>query len=212
MAEADRLDNSNKACLGAGVNPITSFTQGTAEAIFCNEWYELIVLAELSLYKWRFATKTFDLSPNILLDPPDTKYNVAYQIPNDVLSVDTLLVNDGGAAASNRSRVIDYDRFQDQIHTFDTENDTVILKYRFRADESVWNPYFQLLVIYRLATMLSFSIARKEDIAGSMKGLADEHWKKAKTEDAQAQTNQKVNLRRIVRNRSGSLHRFWRDR
>jgi hypothetical protein len=212
MAEADRIDNSNKACLGAGVNPITSFTQGTAESIFCNEWYELITLSELSLYKWRFATKTFDLTPNLLVDPPDTRFNVAYQIPNDVLSVDTLLVNDGGAGTTGRSRIIEYDRFQDQIHTMDTQDDTVFLKYRFRADESLWNPYFQLLVIYRLATMLSFSIARKEDIAGSMKGLADEHWKKAKTEDAQAQTNQKVNLRRLVRNRSGSLDRFWRNR
>ena len=212
MAEADRIENSNKACLGAGVNPITSFLQGTAEAIFCSEWYELIVLSELSIYKWRFATKTFDLTPNILLDPPDTKYNIAYQMPTDVLSVDTVLVNDGGAAASNRSRIIDYDRHQDQIHTFDTENDTLILKYRFRADESLWNPYFRLLVIYRLATMLSFSIARKEDVAASMKALADEHYRRAKTEDAQAQTNQKVNLRRLVRNRSGSLDRFWRNR
>ena len=212
MAEADRLENSNKACLAAGVNPITSFTQGTAEATFCKEWYELITLAELSIYKWRFATKTFDLSPNILVDPPDTKYNVAYTMPTDVLSVDTLLVNDGGAGASDRSRVIDYDRFQNQIHTFDTTNDTVIMKYRFRADESIWNPYFRLLVVYRLATMLSFSISRKEDMAASLKGLADEHYRRAKTEDAQAQTNQKVNLRKIVRNRSGSLDRFWRTR
>jgi len=212
MAEADRIDNSNKACLGAGVNTITSFQDGSTEAIFCNEWYELITRSELSLYKWRFATKTFDLSPNILVDPPDTRYNVAYQIPNDVLSVDTVLVNDGGSASSNRSRTIDYDRFQDQIHTMDTINDTIFLKYRFRADESLWNPYFQQLIIYRLATMLSFSIARKEDIAASMKQLADEHWRKSKTEDAQAQTNQKVNLRRLVRNRSGSLDRFWRNR
>lgn len=212
MAEADRIENSNKACLAAGVNTITSFTDGSAEALFCKEWYELITLAELSVYKWRFATKTFDLSPNILADPPDTRYNVAYQIPNDVLSVDTLLVNDGGSAASNRSRIIDYDRFQDQIHTMDTQNDVVFLKYRFRADETLWNPYFRLLIVYRLATMLSFSIARREGVAGSLKGLADEHYRRAKTEDAQAQTNQKVNLRRLVRNRSGSLDRFWRNR
>jgi len=208
MAEADRLENSNKACLAAGTNLITSFTQGTAEATFCKEWYELIILSELSIYKWRFATKTFDLSPNILVDPPDTRFNVAYQMPNDVLSVDTILVGED----YDRARVIAYDRHGDQIHTNDTQNDTVILKYRYRADESVWNPYFRLLVIYRLATMLSFSIARKEDIAGSMKNLADEHWRKAKTEDAQAQTNQIVNIRKLVRARGASLNKFWRNR
>ena len=202
MAEVDRIDNANKACLGAGVNTIISFTQGSVEAIFCDEWYELITEAELSLYKWRFATKTADLgSP--LAAIPDTKFNTAYQIPNDVLSVDTVIVGE---------KPIEYDRYQDQIHTYDTSADTVIIKYRYRADESYWNPYFQLLVIYRLATMLSFSIARKDDIAASMKGLADEHWRRAKTEDAQAQTNQKVNLRKLVRARGGSLDKFWRNR
>jgi len=203
MAQADRIDISNKACLGAGVNKISSFIDGTAEAIFCNEWYELIATAELSIYKWRFATKTYDISSNILAAAPDTKYNTAYTIPNDVLSVDTVLVGE---------TPIEYDRYQDEIHTFDTSNDTVVLKYRYRADESAWNPYFTLLVVYRLATMLSFSIARKEEVAASMKALADEHYRRAKTEDAQAQTNQKVNLRKIVRARGGSLDKFWRRR
>ena len=202
MAEADRIANSNKACLGAGVNTIISFTEGSAEAIFCNEWYELITESELSIYKWRFATKTADLgSP--LAAVPDTKYNTAYQIPNDVLSVDTVLVGE---------TPIEYDRYQDEIHTYDTSGDTVVLKYRYRADESAWNPYFTLVVVYRLATMLSFSIARKEEISASMKQLADEHWRRAKTEDAQAQTNQKVNLSKIVRARGGSLDKFWRRR
>ena len=202
MAEADRISNATKACLAAGVNTITSFSQPTTEAIFCREWYETITLSELSLYKWRFATKTAELgSP--LAAIPDTRFNIAYQIPNDVLSVDTVLVGE---------TPIEYDRYQDQIHTNDTGNDTVIIKYRYRADESLWNPYFTLLVIYRLATMLAFSIARKEDIAASMKGLADEHWRRAKTEDAQAQTNQKVNLRKIVNARGGSVTKFWRNR
>ena len=202
MAEADRIENANKACLGAGVNVITSFSQGTTEAIFCSEWYELVTRSELSLYKWRFATKVADLGAP-LADAPDTKFNIAYQIPNDVLSVDTVLVGE---------TPIIYDRHQDQIHTNDTSDDTVIIKYRFRADETLWNPYFQLLVVYRLATMLSFSISRKDDIAASMKGLADEHWRKAKTEDAQGQTNPKVNLRKLVRARGGSLDKFWRRR
>jgi len=202
MAEFERIENSNKACLAAGVNTITSFIQGSAESIFCAEWYEEIVEAELSLYKWRFATKTADLGA-VLAAVPDTKYNTAYQIPNDVMSVDTVLVGETSIA---------YDRFQDQIHTFDTANDTVIIKYRYRCDETLWNPYFRLLVIYRLATMLSFSIARKDDIAASMKQLADDHWRRAKTEDAQAQTNQKVNLSKIVRARGGSLDKFWRRR
>ncbi len=201
MAEAERIENSNLACLGAGVNPITSFTQGSAEAIFCDKWYELIARSELSIYKWRFATKTHVFTAP-LSDVPDTKHNTAYQLPGDVLSVDTVMIGDVP---------INYDRYQDKIHTTDTGTDTVVVKYRYRADESLWNPYFQLLVVYRLATMLAFSIARKEDVAASMKGLADEHWRRAKTEDSQAQTNQKVKLTRLTRARGGRLQRFWRD-
>jgi len=203
MAEVDRIDNANKACLAAGVNTIISFTQGTPESIFCNDWYELIVDSELSLYKWRFATKTVDLTTSLLVGEPDTRYNTRYQLPTDVLSVDTVLVGEDP---------IDYDRYQDEIHTNDTSNDTVVIKYRFRADEALWSPYFKLLVIYRLATMLSFSLARRDDVAASMKSLADEHWRRAKTEDAQAQTNQKVNLRRLANARGGSLDKFWRRR
>jgi len=203
MAEKDRIENSNLACLGAGVNTFETMLQGSAEAKFCNKWYELICKSELSLYKWRFATKTVDLGSPLVEIPDNADFNVAYQAPNDVLSVDTVYIND---------RPIRYDRHQDQIHTKDTSADTVIIKYRFRADESLWSPYFQLLVVYRLATMLSFSIARKEDVAASMKGLADEHWRRSKTEDAQGQTNKKVNLSRLKRARGGRVDKFWRDR
>jgi hypothetical protein len=203
MAEADRIKNCNKACLGAGVNTITSLVQNSAEARFCKEWYELLVEAELTLYKWKFATKHENIRANLLAEIPENQFNTAYLAPVDVLSVDTVMVN---------GRPIRYSREGNQIHTNDTSGDEVVIKYRYRADESLWLPYFKLLVIYRLATMLSFSIARKDDIAASMKALADQHWKLSKTEDAQGQTNQKVNLTKIKAARSGRLHKFWRDR
>ena len=203
MSEAERVSISNKACLGAGVNIITGFSDGSTEAKFLTEWYELTVEAELSLYKWRFATKTENLSSSLLDITPDTRYDTAYQAPSDLLSVDTVLIND---------LPIEYDRHGDQIHMNNASGDNTVIKYRYRADETTWNPYFTLLVVYRLATMLSFSIARKDDVARSMKSLADEHWRKAKTEDAQAQTNRKVNLSRLKRGRQGSVDKFWRNR
>ena len=204
MSEADRIAISNKAALGAGVGTIdTLVSASTAEEIFCREWYETVVESELSLYRWKFASKTYDLTPNLLVAAPDTGFNTAYQLPNDVVSVDTVLVN---------KVPIEFDRYQDEIHTNSTSTDTVILKYRYRPPESEWYPYFTQLIIYRLTTMLAFSIARRETIAASMKALADEHWRRAKTEDAQSRTNQKVDLRKIVRGRGGSLDKFWRNR
>jgi hypothetical protein len=125
-------------------------------------------------------------------------------MPTDVLSVDTVL---------DPEYPVDYERVGDTIHTNDSSNDTLILKYRFRADESLWNPYFRLLIIYRLATLLSFSISRKADIAQSMREEADMHWRRAKTEDSQSQTNQKLNLSRLRNTRRGGrVERFWRNR
>ncbi len=203
MADELTISNCRKACIGAGVGPITSLEDGSTESKFCNEWYELLVEAELSIYKWRFATTTKNLKTSLIAGVPDTKYNTAYQLPPDVLAVDTVMVDD---------RPIDYDRYQAQIHTYDSQDDEVIIKYRFRAHESLWNPYFRLLVIYRLATMLSFSVARKDGIASTMKSLADEHYQRAKTEDAQAQTNQKVNLQKLKLRRGGRSNKFWRGR
>lgn len=203
MAEAERISISNKACLGAGVNIITGFSDGSTEAKFLTEWYELTVEAELSLYKWRFATETVNLQSSLLDLVPDTRYDTAYQAPANVLSVDTVLINDVP---------VEYDRHGDQIHMNNSSDDDPIIKYRYRADESLWNPYFTLLIVYRLATMLSFSIARKDDVARSMKSLADEHWRKAKTEDSQSQTNQKLKLSRLNRGRHGRMEKFWRNR
>ena len=203
MAEAERISISNKACLGAGVNIITGFSDGSTEAKFLTEWYELTVEAELSLYKWRFATETVNLQSSLLDLVPDTRYDTAYQAPANVLSVDTVLINDVP---------VEYDRHGDQIHMNNSSDDDPIIKYRYRADESLWNPYFTLLIAYRLATMLSFSIARKDDVARSMKSLADEHWRKAKTEDSQSQTNQKLKLSRLNRGRHGRMEKFWRNR
>lgn len=205
MAEKERLEIAQAACLAVGVDEIDSFDEGSAASKVLRKFYELETRSELSIHKWRFATRAFDLVNSELADAPDTRYNTAYQLPTDepVMSIDTVLQDD---------RPINYDRYQDQIHTNDTSGQTVILQYRFRADETLWNPYFELLIVYRLATMVAFSVARKADMANSMKKLADEHFARAKAENSQAQSNKKVSLRRIVRGRGGSLDKFWRNR
>ena len=203
MAENERVANCRKACISAGVNTITSFEDGTAESILCTEMYELVVESEITLHRWKFAKQTLNLKLSLLVGVPDTQFNTAYKLPNGVLSVDTVTVND---------RPIEYGRYQNEIHTNDSADDDVIVEYRVRADETLWNPYFTLLVVYRMATLLSFSISRKVDIAQVMKELADQHWKLAKTENSQSQSNQRLRLGKLKRARGGRIDKFWRDR
>jgi hypothetical protein len=202
--ESEKLAIAGLACLIVGIPKITSWDEGTAQAKVLSEAYEPLLESEISMYKWRFATGYYNLKPNLIASEPLARFNTAYQLPTDlpVLSVDTVLISD---------KPIEYERRGRQIHTTDTANDDVILQYRFRADETEWYPFFRMLMVYRLATLTAFSVARNTAIADSMKELADEHWKKAKTESAQAQSNQQLNLSRMKRGRRGT-NKFWRDR
>jgi len=201
--ENEKLSIAGLACLIVGIPKIQSWDENTAQSDVLDEAYEPMVESELSLYKWRFATDYFNLKPNLIVTAPLSRHNNAYQMPTGVMSVDTVLIGD---------KPIDYERRKQQIHTTDTANDDVILQYRFRADETEWYPYFRMLMVYRLATLAAFSVARSTVIAKEMRELADQHWKNAKTESAQAQSNQKLSLTRLTRGRRGGTVKFWRDR
>jgi hypothetical protein len=202
--EQEKLSIAGLACLLVGIPKIQDWDEGTAQSKVLGEAYEPLLESEISIYKWRFATGYYNLKPNLINSVPLARFNTAYQLPTDmaVLSVDTVLIDD---------KPIEYERRGRQIHTTDTANDDVILQYRFRADETEWYPFFRMLMVYRLATLAAFSVARNTKIADSMKDLADEHWKRAKTESAQAQSNQQLNLSRLKRGRGG-VNKFWRNR
>lgn len=204
MAQNDRIRIGQKACILAGVNVISTFDDDSAEAVLLRNMYEEVVESEMSLYYWRFATKSANIKANLLAAAPaNTMFNVAYQQPSDVVSIDTLMVAD---------RPINYEREGDQILTNDTADDEVVVKYRYRADETDWLPYFRMLIIYRLAALLAWAIARRVEVAKDMNDAADLHSRKAKTQDAQSQTNKKVVSRNLSRRRAGGVERFWRDR
>lgn len=188
----------------AGTNVIESLDEDSSEARMLSKVYEKLVESELSLFPWRFATRLADLGSPLAAAPEYTRFNTAHQMPTDAIAVDTVL---------DPEYPINYERVGREIHSNDTSNDTLVLKYRFRADESVWNPYFRQLIVYRLATLLAWGIARKQDIAADMKSEADMHWRRSKTADSQAQTNQKLGISRLRKGRSGGrLERFWRNR
>ena len=62
-----------------GSNPISSFDDGTTEALVTNNIYEEIIESCLSRHRWRFATEQQQLS--LLANAPTGRYEYAYQIP-----------------------------------------------------------------------------------------------------------------------------------
>ena len=201
MAEKDRISIARKACLLAGVNPINSFEGTSTEEIFCNEMYEEIVKSELTLFKWRFATDAAEMQP--LAEIPVDRWNSAHQLPNEAIYVDTVLESDEPIVYERQGRKILSDGYSETA---------LVVRYRYRADESTWEPYFRLLIIKRLASALAYSLARREEIAISMNTEADSHWRRAKTADSQGQTNKAFKLTGLKNRRRGGVHKFWRDR
>ena len=201
MAEKDRIAIARKACLLAGVTPITSFSGARAEEIFCAEMYEELVESELSLYKWRFATDAVLIDP--LAASPVDQFDSAHQLPDAVLYVDTVLEADEPIIYERQGRLILSNGYSET---------QLVCRYRYRADETSWPPYFRLLIISRLAAALSYSIARRSEVAVSMNEAGDLHWRRAKTADAQGQTNKRLKLTGLKNRRRGGVDKFWRNR
>ena len=57
-----KIDICARALVMIGAQPITSFTDGSTEALVANNVYEDITKASLTRHRWRFATTQATLS------------------------------------------------------------------------------------------------------------------------------------------------------
>lgn len=179
MATTD-IDVAQKACVLVGIDPITSFSDQSTEAIVLNTVYEDLVEAEISDFPWRFSMQ--EQAIDRLATEPESTWESAYQIPIDILVVHTVKVNDSP---------IRYDRFGDNIYCNANEDDVVILQGQVRTDESLWPPYFRMGMIYRVASMLAAGVREDAGLANAMSQQAEVWIRKAKTNSSQAQTTRR---------------------
>jgi|GEM_PF-135059 len=189
------IEVAQRAMVLVGMEPLSSFTEATDEALVMNTSYEDIVEDCLAQNNWNFATGQIQLSR--LADAPVDRWDAAYALPTEpsVIQVQTVTIEDS---------VQQYDIYERYIYLNASENDRVVLNYIFRVDTQYWPPAFTLWVIYRLASILALSVTRKADIARSYSQLADVQFRRAKARDAQQVTTQQVALSRYHRIRLGS--------
>ena len=198
-----KIDICQTACMLAGVARIESLDDDSNEARLLKQSYEKLVESELAMHYWNFSTGMDELGSPLASEPTGSYFNVAHQLPSRAIAVDTVL---------DPEDPIPYELVGREVHTRDTSEDTLVVKYRFRSDETQWSPYFRWLIIYRLATILAFSITRKEDVAAAMSDQADQHWRRAKTMNAQSHTSRRLKTSALRRGRNGGIHKFWRNR
>lgn len=189
------IEVAQKAMVMIGLEPLTSFTDSTDEALVANTIYEDIVSDCLSQHNWNFATGQKVLSR--LTDVPVDRWEAAYALPTspETLQVITVTIEDVPQT---------YDIYERYVYINAEAEDTVVLNYIFRPETQYWPPTFTMWVIFRLASVLALSVTRKADIASSYTTLADAQFRRAKARDSQQVTTQGLRLSRFNRARLGS--------
>ena len=171
-AAAGRTGNETISSLSGDSSPV---------ATIANSNYEDLVKSELSLAPWKRATKIASLNrldPDSEGDPPEP-WTAAYQFPNDVLEVRTVMVS---------GRPIPYAVFSSKILCDASESDDVVMHYVWRVPESDWPPWFREGMIRRLEAIFLRSIGERYREAQARDQAADDQFARARNRDAQSQT------------------------
>jgi hypothetical protein len=188
-----KVDICARALIMIGAQPISSFDDGSTEALVASNIYENITQSILCRHRWRFSTEQQQLS--LLAAAPTGRYEYAYQLPTspDLLQLNTITVADVP---------IEYARYGDKIFVngYDSQS-ALIADYIFRQDESEFPAYFKLGLEYTLASIFAGSVARDAAMIQQFSTLAERQILIAKNTDSQEVTNKKLSTKRFITNR-----------
>ena len=177
---------AQRACSRAGIDPIASFSDGTAEAIVLNDSYEGIVSDALASFPWPFATRQEALG-RLTVDPP-IGWQGIYQMPSTCLHLRSVYIND--------QRTTSWQYLQGRIAVDATSNDTVTAEFTERVAEAQFHPVFTEYVVTRLAAILAAGVAHDGERAEYFEKQAYLYYKRARFINASERTP-----RRLVANR-----------
>lgn len=166
----------SRALLKTGCRSITSFDEGSAEAEVAGNLYEPIRDALLSAYPWSFATAQATLAR--LDAEPIADYAYAFQLPADFLRA--------LSAGAGRGRGLDYRIQERRLHSHSSE---AVLTYIFRPRESEFPPFFDQVLIARLAAEFCIPLTDSTSRAEALMKAAERELSGARTIDAQQAVN-----------------------
>ena len=196
MATTD-IDICARALVMIGAQPISSFSDGSTEALVASNLYTDVLESCLTRHRWRFATTQGSLS--LLSSTPTGRYDYAYALPTTpaVLNIISITVND---------YVIPYARYQNYIYVNGYgSSSTLVMDYIYKVGEEYFPPHFRLAVEYELASLFAGSVARDSAMIEQFKTLSERQFLVAKNIDSTEttskvlDTNRFINLRRSTR-------------
>lgn len=164
---------ASRALIRIGAHPVSSFDDGTAESEIAGALFGPVRDALLSAYGWSFAMGQAALTE--LETAPVADYDKAFALPNDFLRAIS-------AGAGSRGRGLNYRIARGALHT---NSDSVVLTYIFRPEEEEFPPYFDAVLIARLAAEFCIPITENTSRAESLFRLAELEFERARQIDAQ---------------------------
>ena len=170
----------SRALIRLGAQPITSFEDGSTEGEICGALYAQSRDALLSAYGWNFATGQVTLAA--LNENGIGDYSNVFALPNDFLRALT-------AGSGAKSSGLDYRIMRGKLYTNATQ---VVLTYVFRPDESEFPPFFDSVLISRLAAELCIPLTENTSRFDTLMRLAETEFARARQLDAQQDRAQKL--------------------
>lgn len=162
-----------RALLKLGADTIASFDDGTTEAEVATNLYPPLRDALLSSHPWSFACGQTSLAK--LSAAPIADFDAAFQLPADFLRALS-------AGQDGKGRGVEYRINERRLYA---NADRVVLTYIFRPDEQTFPPFFDQLLIARLAAEFCIPITESTSRAEALQKLAEREFKLAKTIDSQ---------------------------
>jgi hypothetical protein len=176
----------SRALLKIGVNAISSFDDGSAEAEIAQNLFPGVCDTLLSSFPWSFATAQVRLAR--LTSSPIADFSYAYQLPTDFLRA--LSVGTGGSG-----RGVSYRIQEKRLHT---DMEDVTLTYIFRPEPSEFPPYFTQALITHLSAEFCLPLTESASRGESFARIGEKELQKARNIDSQQQTPQVISLDGLV--------------
>ncbi|MEM9470098.1 MAG: hypothetical protein AAF988_08035 [Pseudomonadota bacterium] len=174
MALTD-IELCSKALIRLGAKPITSFTEGSAEAEIAGALYETCKFALLSSYPWSFATKQSNLTESS--EEPIDGYSHAFDLPADFLR--SISIGNAHEKAS---------KFYMVNGLLNSNQSEVLLTYIYTQSEDNFPPFFDAALILKLAAEFSIPVTESTSRTETLYKLADQEIAKVRLIDAQQDT------------------------
>lgn len=184
---ATDIDICNSALIFLGVEPISSLSDATKQAVLCNAKYQKVKKRVLKAHPWNFAIYRETLTDNG--NTPDHEFGFEFDMPADCLRIIQV-----------------YDHFDEfgyriEANKLLSNQQTLKVKYIKNVAESEFTEDFAELLALELAVDLSYFLVQSEPVRQGIRDMLKERLRDTRSFDAQEGTPEDINADEFLKAR-----------